>query len=170
MPIQFLLSLVDEARQTAPGILEQMPYLFLVRRLFHGFYFYGVQMDIPRKNGEIAVFVHEEAFISSLIERPDTIMSSVEVASVNDVEVAHECGEVALGCLEKEMKVIGHEDVAVKFDGMDIERLEEHLLKSFSVRIVPKDCLFVVAPAGDTVHRAGVFDTEGSGHEQPYQN
>jgi hypothetical protein len=126
-------------------------------------------MDIPGKNGEIAVFVHKDAFVSPLVEMPDTVMTSVEVAGIGDIEVTHECSEVALGCLKKEMKVVGHEDVAVKLYGIDIERLEEYLLKSFPVCIVTKDCLFVVAPASDMVHRAGVFDSEWSGHDRLYQ-
>ena len=65
--------------------------------------------------------IHENAFVPALIEMADAAMPPVVVAGVGYVEFAHKFCEVALGGLDEQMDVVGHKDVTIELDRIDIE-------------------------------------------------
>ena len=76
-------------------------------------------MDIPRQNSKVGVLIHQDTFVSALIEMATSIVATVVIAGVGDIEVTHKLGEVPQGCFHQEMEVVGHEDVAVQLNGID---------------------------------------------------
>jgi len=84
-------------------------------------------MQVAGQNGEVSLFVHEYAFVSALIEMAGASVPPVKVTRVDNIEMAHEFGEIAEGSLGEQMKVVGHEDVAVKLDDVNMEGLGKNL-------------------------------------------
>jgi transcriptional regulator with XRE-family HTH domain len=66
------------------------------------------------------------------------------------------------------MEMVGHQNVAVKFDGIDVDGLIEKLQKAASVCVIPIDVLLFIATAGDVIYSVRVLDAKGAGHEQKY--
>jgi len=54
--------------------------------------------------------------------------------------------------------MVGHQDIAVKLDSVDVERLVQKLKKTASVGIIPVDVLLFVAAAGNVIDGIGVLD------------
>ena len=51
---------------------------------------------------------------------PYSSVPAIEDAGVSDVKMAHEFGKIAEGSFNKQMKVVIHENVGVKLNGIDI--------------------------------------------------
>lgn len=115
-------------------------------------------MDVAGQDGQVGLFVHEHAFVSALIEMACSPVPPVKVASVGNIEVAHEFGEVSEGCLDEQMKVVGHEDVAVKLDGVNMEGLDKNLQKALPVGIFFENIFLFVSPAADVVNSTRVLN------------
>ena len=71
-------------------------------------------MYVAGKNIKVFVLIHKNTFIPPLIQVAYTSVSAIKIACVGDVEVAHEFAEVAKGSFHKQVKVVGHEDIAVE--------------------------------------------------------
>ena len=56
-------------------------------------------MEVAGEDSEVSIFVHQEAFVSALVEMATPAVAAVEVAGIRDIEVAHEFGEVPQGRL-----------------------------------------------------------------------
>ena len=56
------------------------------------------------------------------------------------------------------MEMVGHQNVAVEFDGIDVDRLIEQLQEAASIRVIPINVLFFIAAAGDVIYSVGVLD------------
>jgi hypothetical protein len=91
----------------------------------------------------------------------------VIVAGIGDVEVTHEFAKVALGCLDEQMEVVIHENVAVKLDTIYGKRLKEDLEEAFPVVVVSEDFAPFIATARNVIHRAVILNPQGSGHGKP---
>ena len=133
-------------------------------KLDHALYSDGVEVNVAGEDGQIAVFVHEDALVSSLVEMPDPLVSPIVITGVGDVEVAHELAEVGQGGLKKQVEVVCHQDVAVKLDGVDVQGLAEDLEELFPVAVIAEDFSFFIAPASDVIDGVGILDTKRSGH------
>jgi len=122
-------------------------------------------MDIPRQDGKVGVLINQDTFISALIEMAASVAATVVIASVGDIEVTHEFGEVAQGCFHQEMEVVGHEDITVELNGINSEGMGEVFEKPPSVEIVSKNSLLFVPPAGDVIHGTGILNAKGPRHK-----
>ena len=69
------------------------------------------------------------------------LVPSVVIAGIGDVEFAHEFGKVAELCFDQKVKMVAHEDIAVKFHRVNIEGLGEDLEEPLSVCVVSEDGL-----------------------------
>ena len=49
-------------------------------------------MEVPGQYRKIGIFIHQNGFVSSLIEMADSFMTTVEISYVGDIEMAHEFG------------------------------------------------------------------------------
>lgn len=80
-------------------------------------------MYIARQNGEIFIFINENALVSSLEEMPDPFVSSVVIPCIRNVELAHEFGKISERRFDEQVEMVAHEDVRMQFDRIDIEGL-----------------------------------------------
>ncbi len=124
---------------------------FLKRLFLHGLYPDGIEVYVAGKNIEVFIFVHQNTFVPALIEVAYSSVSAIKEGCVGDIEVAHKFAEVADGSFHKQVKVVGHEDIAVELYCVDVERLTEYLEKSLSVGILPEDVILFISTAGDII-------------------
>ena len=124
----------------------------------------GLRWEIPREDGEVGVFVDEDALVSALVEVPYPLVASVVVAGVGDIKMAHEFAEIAEGCFNEQVEVVGHEDVAGELDSVDVEGAGEALEEAPPVGVVLEDVFLFIAPARDVVDCSRVLNAERSGH------
>jgi len=89
---------------------------------------------------------------------PDTPVPTVEESGVGDVEMAHELAKIAERSFNQKVEVIVHEDIGMKFDGVDIEGLGKYAEKGLPVFIVKEDFSAFIPPARDVIHRARILD------------
>jgi len=122
-------------------------------------------VDIARKNREIGVLIHQDTLVSALIEMAGSVMATVVIAGVGDIEVTNEFGEVAQGCLCQQMEVVGHEDIAAQLNVVDVEGLGEVFEEASPVGVVFIDGLLFVPPAGDVIDRTGILNAKRPSHE-----
>jgi hypothetical protein len=101
-------------------VAGEYPDLLPGWRLLHGLDPDRIQVDVTRKDGKILVFIHKNALISSLVEMSDPFMSSIVIAGIGDVELAHEFGKVPKRCFDQEVEMVAHKDVSVELDSIDI--------------------------------------------------
>jgi len=66
------------------------------------------------------------------------------------------------------MEMVGHQNVAVEFDGIDVDGLIEKLQEAAAIRVIAIDVFLFIAAAGNVINGVGVLDAKGSGHEQKY--
>lgn len=163
-----LFSFTQIAGQTAPGVALEALILFPRVNLLHGLDPNGVEMDVAGEHRNITIFIHQNGFVSSLIKMAGSFMAAVEISDIGDVEVAHEFGQVPERGLDQQVKMVGHQDVAVELDRIDVDGLIEKLQKAAAIRVIPKNILFFVAAAGDVVNSVRVLDAKRSGHAEEY--
>jgi len=152
------------ARQAAPGIRGEIVHLVGESPLRQRSDPDRVPMEVAGEDGEVGIFVHQEASVSALVEMAAFSVATVRMAGVGDMKVPHEFGEVPQGRLQEEMKMVGHADEAMQRYGVDGERLGEKLEKPPSVEVIPKDAPLLVSAAGDMVEDTRVLNPEGPGH------
>jgi len=99
-----------------------------------------------------------------MVKMTDPNVSPVVIVCIDNVEMAHELGEVAFGGFDEQVKVVAHEDVAVKLYTVNIDRLNEHLDETLSVSVFFEGVIAFVSPAGDMVHCAGILDAKRASH------
>jgi hypothetical protein len=124
-------------------------------------------VDVAGKNRKIFVFIHENTLVAALVQVPNAFMPPIVIAGIGDVELAHEFGKIAFGGLDEQMKMVGHKDVTVEFDCVDINGLDENLQKPSSIIVVLKDVLTFVAPACNVIHCSGILDAKSARHSKP---
>ena len=93
-------------------------------------------------------------------------MSTVEISYVGDIEMAHEFGQVPERGLDQKMEMVGHQNVAVEFDGIEVDGLIELLQETAAIRVIAVNILFFIAATGDVIYSVGVLDAKRSGHGQ----
>lgn len=121
-------------------------------------------MDVTGENGQIFVFIHENALVPSLVEMSDPFVTSIVIAGIGYIKLAHEFRKVSEGRFDQEVKMVYHEDIGVQLDGIDVQGLSEYLEKTSSISIVFEDCLPFIPTTGDVVDSVGVLDSKRPGH------
>ncbi|MFZ3090064.1 MAG: hypothetical protein WA240_05495 [Nitrospirota bacterium] len=106
-------------------------------------------MDVAGEDGKVLVFVHKDALIPSMVQVAYTIVSSIVVAGIGNIEFAHELGKVGERRFYQQVKVIVHEYVTMEFYSVNIKRLGEELEELTPICVVLKDVLPFVSAAGD---------------------
>jgi hypothetical protein len=101
---------------------------------------------------------------------PRTLMAMIEVSRIADIKVTHEFPKVRQGSLHQKMEMIGHENIAVEFYRIDIQRMGQFLKEFYSVAIVSKYCLLFIAPAGHMVQGIRILHPKRSRHTTPYSS
>ena len=70
----------------------------------------------------------------------------------------HAEGKVSIGRFDQQVVMVVHEAIGVAKPVVAFINVGEDSEKGLPVMVVLKDSLFVVSPAGDVIHGAGVFD------------
>jgi hypothetical protein len=97
-------------------------------------------------------------------------VSTVKVAGIGNIEMAHKFPKIAKRRLKKKVEMVVHKYIGIKLDGIDLDRLLKYLKHTISVGIIPEDVLFFIATACYVINCAGILDAERSGHEFLYHS
>ncbi len=135
-----------------------------MRQLDHGLYPDGVEVNVAGEDGKVAVFFHQKAFVSALVEMADPFVLSIIITGVGDVEVPHELAQIAQAGFKQEVEMVCHENVAIQFDAVDVQGLGEDLEKLLPVSVIAEDFSFFITPASDVIDGAGILDPKRSRH------
>jgi len=92
-------------------------------------------------------------------------MAPVEPLSINAIQLPHTKGEVSVRRFNHKMVMVVHQAIGVTEPMIPFTNALKGIEKGIAVPISPKDCLSLIAPAGDVVDRAGIFYAEGAGHD-----
>jgi hypothetical protein len=92
-------------------------------------------------------------------------VSSIEIDSVGGVKPLHEGLEVRLRSHEKEMKMVGHQNVGVYLDSVGFDTARDYFEEFSPINIVRKNGLSVVSPAGHMIPGTGELDAKWPSHE-----
>ncbi len=68
-------------------------------------------------------------------------MASIEIACIQDVELAHKGRHVGLGGLDHEMKMVAHQDIAMEPDLVGLHREPQAVDKRLAVLVIAQDSL-----------------------------
>ena len=68
----------------------------------------------------------------------------------------------------KQVEVVVHQNVAMEFDGVDVDRLIEQLQKSVPVSVIPEEILLFIASARDVVKGVWVLYAKRPCHAGDY--
>jgi len=121
-------------------------------------------VNVPGQYGQIGIPIYQDARISPLVEMAYPFVPPVVVTGVSDIEVTHEFAYVAQRRFEEQMEVVGHEDVAVELNSIDIQCLIKGLKEPFAVGVILEYLPPFISTAGDMVHGTWILYAEGSGH------
>jgi hypothetical protein len=89
----------------------------------------------------------------------------IEELGVNAVQLPHAQGEVALRGLDEKTVMVGHETVGVAQPIVAFIDMLEGVQEVQEVGVVLEDVLRFIAPSGDMIDCAGIFDAKRVGHE-----
>src|SRR5208337_1797722 len=114
-----------------------------------------IEVQIATQFKKIGVLVNEDSLVSALKKMPCPSSLSVDVRGVRTIDIVHNVMQVTLRCLNDEMVVVGHKDVAVQEVAILILRLFEVVLHLFIVCLGKEDLPPLITTSGDVV--AGPF-------------
>jgi hypothetical protein len=112
----------------------------------------------------MAIFLDEDAFEPSLEKVAVSFMPLVKELGVDAVKLSHAEGEIAIGCFDQKVVVVGHEAIGVAQPVITLVDMLECIEEVLAVLVVFEDGLLFVAARSDVIHGAGVFDAKGTGH------
>ncbi len=92
-------------------------------------------------------------------------MSPIEIDSVSGVEPLHEGLEVRLRSHQKEMIMVGHQDIGVHLDSVGFDTAGDYFEEFSPISIVRKNGLSLVSPAGNMIPGTGELDAKWPSHE-----
>ena len=117
-------------------------------------------MDVVADRGEVivAAAVHNERLVASAEEVAEEFMTAIEASGVGAEEPAHASDEIAVGCLDDEVKMIAHQAIGVDLPVGLGTSFTEGGEEAMTIGVVGEDGLAAVAPAHQMINRAGIFD------------
>ena len=121
-------------------------------------------MDIPRDLLEIMIGIDQEGLIAPLIKMAASLMRTVVIGSIRDIEVSHEFLEICHPCLEQQMKVVAHQRISHYLHLVDVAGAAQQVQKCGTVSITGIDLLAGIASAGDMIMSILELDAKRSGH------
>ncbi len=124
----------------------------------------GIEHDVSGDLQKIRIAFHEARSETSLKQMPHAIVSTIELLSVNTVELAEGRRQVPVRCLQQEVVVVSHQAIRMNHDVESFDDRPECRQEPSSIVIVEKDVLPGVSPRDDVVDASRHLQTEGSGH------
>jgi hypothetical protein len=89
---------------------------------------------------------------------------------VDAVDLLHELREIGFRFFDEQMIVVGHQAVGMADAIVVREGFSQDLQKDAFVLIIEKDRFPGVAPGGEVIECARIFDTQWSGHGENIAN
>jgi hypothetical protein len=83
---------------------------------------------------------------------------AIEITGVSYVEVAHEFGKIGQLSFHQQMEMVGHEDIGVEFNRIDMQRLGEEAMECFPVFIVSENVPSFISSASYMIHRTRILN------------
>ena len=135
-------------------------------RLLYHFCPDRVQDDISADLEEVAVFLDKDGFVPSLKQMTCPTVAFVEELGIDAVQLSHAEGEIAVRGLDEKVEVIGHEAVGVADPIVALINVLEDVQEVPAVGVVLENRLFLIAPGGNVINGAWIFDAKGTGHDE----
>jgi hypothetical protein len=107
----------------------------------------------------MAVLLNKDGLVPSLEEMAGSTMTFVKKLSVNSVQLPHAEGKISIRRFDQEMVMIIHKAVGVTDPMVAFDDVLDGIEEFGPILIVSEDRLLLVAPGGDMIHRAGIFDS-----------
>ncbi len=125
---------------------------------------YGIEMNITAHLQQIIVLIHEKSLVALLKDVAAATVTLVKIHGVARLKGLHHLGEVTLRGLEHQMHVVGQQTVTQKIDIFLLTVSRKLLQIPFSIVVVAKYRLAVIAQADHMVNSSRVFDPNRSRH------
>jgi len=68
-------------------------------------------MDIARNLLKVLIGIDQKGFIAPLIQMARSLMFSIKIGSVRNIEMPHKFLKVGHGGLDQQVEMIGHQDI-----------------------------------------------------------
>jgi hypothetical protein len=142
------------------------PYRGLVTRPWIGIGFagglgaYRIEHYVAAELQQIAVPVNDDRLKPTLQHVTDPAVAAVEGLRVDPVELAHSLRQIRLGCFHHQVKVVVHQAVGMQAKMKADDDVLQHHEKAPAVFVIQEDVLPGVAPGGDVVEGAVIFDAK----------
>jgi hypothetical protein len=111
-------------------------------------------------------FSTQDGLVAALEEVSASAMAAVEVLGVGAIELPHGLGEVGLGRLHQEVKMVAHQHKRVHTQAMGADHRREPPKEARAVAVVSVHGLSLVAPRGDVVEGARKLHPQWPGHRE----
>ena len=165
-PGRTLLRRFEIFRPTAPRIISQrLGEAQQVRP-------HRIQMHIVADGAQVAVaaVVHDEGFVTSAEQVAEKFVPPIKPRGVSAQEPSYARDEIAVGRLDDQMKMIGHETIRLHLPVGFGASLGERGEKAFVIGVIVEDWLAAITAIHDVIDRAGIFNARRAGHDQTLPN
>jgi hypothetical protein len=112
----------------------------------------------------MTVFLDENGFVSALEQMTVPLVAFIEELSVDAVQLPHADGEIAVGGLNQQMIMVGHEAVGVTNPIVPLVDVLEGIEKIETIAVVLENSFLFIAAGGHVVDGAGIFYAKRSCH------
>ena len=125
-----------------------------------------VEDHVSAELQQIAFFIDNDCFVSTLEYVAGFLMSPVVPLGVDSIQLSHAARKVSFRCFDNEVIVGVHETVGVAQPVKPFYYCSQKLKKIEPVLIGSEYSLSCIAPGSDVIECAGVFYSEGTGHKK----
>ncbi len=112
----------------------------------------------------MTVFLNKNGFIPALEQMADPLVTFIEQLSIDTVQLPHTDGEIAVGGLNEQMIMVGHETVGVTNPVVFFVDVLEGIEEIDTILVVFEDGLLFIPTGGHVVNGARVFYAKRSSH------
>ena len=95
---------------------------------------------------------------------PHLAVAAIEALGIDAVQLSHAAGQVGLGRLDQQVKVVVHQAVGVAVPPEALDDRGESVQECFAVFVVAKHFLARIAARGHMIDSARKFDAQRAGH------
>ena len=112
----------------------------------------------------MAVLLYEDAFEPPLEKVAVSFVPFVKKLGVDTVQLPHAKGEVAIGCFDQKMIVVGHEAVGVTQPIITFIDVLKNVEEVLAILVVLEDRLLLIAARRNVIYGSRVFYAKWTGH------
>jgi hypothetical protein len=113
----------------------------------------------------MTVFLDENGLVPALEQMTVPLMAFIEKLSINAVQLPHAYREIAVGGLNEQMVMVGHEAVGVAYPIVSLVDVLKGIEEIDTVLVILKNGFFLIPARGHVVDGAWIFDAKRACHE-----